>query len=282
VVILGARGFVAPALAASLAADGIDVVAVGSASIDLLDPTSVERLGDVLEEGDALVMTSALTPEKGRDVGTLIRNLRMAEHVAAAVAKHPLAQLIYFSSDAVYSGPAPFYSEATPPSPSDLYGLMHRARELAFLESTVKVGIPFCALRPCAIYGPGDTHNSYGPNRFIRTALKDGKIRLFGLGEETRDHVYIGDVVNLTKMAIGHCSSGVLNLVSGHVITFRDLAKKIAEMTGGTSTIESLPTSSAVTHRQFDPGAIRMSFPGHTSTRLEDGLRHTISAFSDG
>jgi UDP-glucose 4-epimerase len=282
VIILGAGGFVSPALAEGLGAGRTNVIAISSSSVDLREAASVGRLSAIFQPGDTVVMTAALTPEKGRDTATLINNLRMAEHVAAAMRARPFSHLIYFSSDAVYDGQSLPISEATPAAPVDLYGIMHRARELELKEASEKAGVPFCVLRPCAIYGPGDTHNSYGPNRFVRTALKDGKIQIFGLGEETRDHVYIGDVVSLTAKVAAHRSSGTLNLVSGQTVSFGDLASQIAQMTGGTAAIESLPRKGAVTHRPFDAAALRGSFPGHTPTRLAAGLRITIGAVSRG
>jgi UDP-glucose 4-epimerase len=282
VVLLGARGFVAPALAAGFVEDGVRVLAVGSSAVDLCDPASVQGISSIISPGDVVVMTAALTPEKGRDAATLIRNMRMAEHVAAAIQGRSAAQLVYFSSDSVYDSQALPLTESTPAAPVDLYGLMHRAREVALRDAADKAGLPFCVLRPCAIYGPGDTHNSYGPNRFVRSSLKDGRIQVFGRGEETRDHVYIGDVVNLTMAVISHRSAGVLNVVSGEPISFGDLAKRIIELTGGKSTVESLPRKGPVTHRSFDAAAIRASFPGHVSTRLHAGLTSTVAAFTAG
>jgi nucleoside-diphosphate-sugar epimerase len=280
VVLLGARGFVAPALAAGLAGEGVNVLAVGSSAVDLCDPASVQRIASILSPGDVIVMAAALTPEKGRDAATMIRNMRMAEHVAAAIQGRSGAQLVYFSSDSVYDSRALPLTESTPAAPVDLYGLMHRAREVALKDAADKAALPFCVLRPCAIYGPGDTHNSYGPNRFIRSSLKDGKVQVFGLGEEIRDHVYIGDVVNLTMAVIARRSAGVLNVVSGEPISFGDLARKVIELTGGRATVESLPRKGAVTHRVFDAAAIGASFPGHVSTRLSAGLASTVAAFT--
>ena len=255
---------------------------MGSATLDLCEEPSVAGLVSSIQPGDAVVMAAALTPEKGRDAATMIRNVRMAEHVAAAMQARPFGQLVYLSSDAVYDGSISTVSEDTPAAPGDLYGLMHRARELTLREAAGRAGVEFCVLRPCAIYGPGDTHNSYGPNRFVRSALKDRRIQIFGLGEETRDHVYIADVVRITRLAIAHRSSGVLNVVSGRTISFGDLARKVAELTGGTATIESLPRKGPVTHKSFDAAAIKESFPGHFPTPLDEGLRDTIAAFSHG
>jgi UDP-glucose 4-epimerase len=282
VVILGAKGFVASALAGSLAADGIRVLAIGSDSIDLSGTTAAQYLIAAIHPDDVVVMAAAVTPDKARGISALIKNVRMAEHLAVVAKSSPFAQLVYVSSDAVYDGAVLPITEATSASPSDLYGLMHRAREVSLKEATDKAGIPFCVLRPCAIYGRGDTHNSYGPNRFIRASLKEQKIQIFGLGEETRDHVYVDDVVNLAKQAINHCSAGILNVVSGQTISFGALAQKIVGITGGTSVIESLPRNSAVTHRTFDSSAIKMSFPSHIPTPLATGLKSTVTAFSDG
>jgi UDP-glucose 4-epimerase len=281
VVILGAKGFVASALAKSLADEGVIVLAIGSDSIDLTDPKAPKCLTDAIHAEDVVVMTAALTPDKGRDVSAFVKNVRMAEHVAAVVKSCLFAQLIYVSSDAVYDSSALPITEATPSSPGDLYGLMHRVREVILKEAAGKANLPFCVLRPCAIYGHGDTHNSYGPNRFIRTSIRERKIQIFGLGEEMRDHVYIDDVINLMKEAIDHCSTGALNVVSGEMVSFGDLARQIVKITGGTANIESLPRTSAVTHRIFDPAAIKRSFPDHIPTRLEIGLISTVAAFND-
>ena len=146
-----------------------------------------------------VVFLSALTPDKGRDSGTLMRNLAMGRAVCEATREVEIAQLVYASSDAVYSFATTLISEATPPVPIDLYGVMHRAREL-MLASEAKA--PVAVLRLTAIYGAGDTHNSYGPNRFMRQALKDGRIALFGNGEETRDHLHVDDAVDVILKVI--------------------------------------------------------------------------------
>ncbi len=77
-----------------------------------------------------LVFLAALTPDKGRDSGTLMRNLAMGRAVCEATRGVELAQLVYASSDAVYSFATPSISEETPAIPLDLYGAMHRTREL--------------------------------------------------------------------------------------------------------------------------------------------------------
>lgn len=276
VVILGAHGFIARALTEKLAAKKIPILAISSRDLDLTLPTAGQTLAAQLQSTDAIVMTAGLTPDKSRNIATLIKNLCMAEQVANAVALRLCAHLIYFSSDAVYDSRHPEISESTPAAPGDLYGVMHLARELALANAATQQRIPFCILRPCAIYGAGDTHNSYGPNRFLRTALAEGKIKLFGDGEETRDHICIDDIICLTAQVLQRRSIGTLNLVTGQFATFAEVAAKINHLLGGNISIELFPRSGPVTHRRFDSVSLRQAFPDHTPIPLEAGLAHTI------
>ncbi len=278
VAIVGVKGFVGSALRSTLEAGGMTVVPIGRLAVDLLKPECVDRLTTLWEPGDAVVVTAALTPDKGRDVGALIKNLRMAEHLASALSKQPCSHLVYFSSDAVYDNGPPVVTEATPAAPADLYGVMHLAREVVFREAAARAGVPYCVLRPSAIYGAGDTHNSYGPNRFIRSALVESRIRVFGAGEETRDHVYIGDVCDMTRLVLLHRSTGILNLVSGQAVTFGWIASEVARLVGGHVEIEQLPRGGPVTHRRFDPAAAIKAFPTHKPMLLDAGLAISVAA----
>lgn len=271
-VILGANGFIPRALAAKLTAARIPFITVGSAQIDLTAAGAGASLATLLQPGDAVVMAAALTPDKGRDTATLMKNLRMAEAVAAALAAKPVAHFAYLSSDAVYDWQHPLVSEATAPSPTDLYSTMHLAREQMLRTAAAAARTPHVILRPCAVYGPGDTHNGYGPNRFARSALAEGKIKLFGGGEETRDHVFIDDVAAIVALSLLHRSTGVLNIVSGRSATFGEIAAQIATLCPKPVTIESLPRGGAITHRHFDASTLLRSFPSHLPTDLASGL----------
>ena len=276
VVILGARGFIAHALAASLQADGIEICVVASRDIDLSAPTAVGRLRALLRPEDALVMTAGLTPEKGLNAENLIKNVSMAEQLAQALAAVPCRHLIYISSESYYGWQQSPLAETLPPSPEELYGLMHVTRELIFAQVAQASHIPYAILRPAVIYGPGNTHNNYGPNRFIGSALAEGKIRLFGAGEETRDHVFIGDVTALVGLILRHRSIGVLNGSSGTFASFAEVAGLVAQLCGRNVTIEYQPRTVAITHRYSDPTELYRSFPQHRPATLEFGLQATL------
>src|SRR5947207_4995991 len=98
VLLLGAGGFLAPELRRILEEESVPVCALGSKELDLTGAGAAEKVAALLRPDDALVMAAALTPEKGRDVGTLMKNLRMGESVCAAIGKIAPAHIIYISS----------------------------------------------------------------------------------------------------------------------------------------------------------------------------------------
>jgi UDP-glucose 4-epimerase len=274
VVVLGAGGFLGSRLLKACTAADIAAVGLSSRDIDLVDAAAPVRLAQQLRPKDVLIFLAALTPDKGRDSGTLMRNLAMARAVCEATHSAEIAQLVYASSDAVYSFATALISEETPAVPLDLYGAMHRTREL-ILAGEAKA--PLAILRLTAVYGAGDTHNSYGPNRFLRQALKDARIPLFGNGEETRDHLHVDDALDLILKVVTHGSTGLLNLATGKSETFRAVADMIAARAGRPVEVAVSPRQNPVTHRHFDTTHLLHAFPGASFNRLDDALAATLA-----
>jgi nucleoside-diphosphate-sugar epimerase len=268
VVLLGGAGFIGKALAGLLRDAAIPVLAPSSAELDLGGAQAQARLRELLRPGDSLVVLSALTPDRGRGLDTFMANLRMIENLCAVLAPARPAHVVYFSSDAVYALGAGLVNEQTPAAPADLYGAMHRSRELMLGQA---LGGDLCVLRPTLVHGPGDTHNSYGPNRFRRQAEREGRIILGGAGEETRDHLFIGDLAELTRRVLTHGSRGVLNLATGRSLAFAEVARRVAAGFPGPVEILCTPRTAPVTHRAFDITALRQAFPGYVFTALGQG-----------
>lgn len=274
VVILGATGFIARDLAQFLGSQQVPAELVGSARVDLLQPDAVEKLRARLRPDDALVVTSALTPEKGKDVPTFMKNLTMAASVCAAVEASPCAHLVYLSSDAVFEDPPTLLSEQAPRAGIGLYGKMHAAREEMLHFSAAVAKTPLCIIRPCAVYGAGDTHNSYGPNRFFRTALKDRKVQLFGNGEEQRDHIHVRDLTRLIGLCLARRTAGALNAATGRAVTFMEAAQQVARLCPQPVEIICQPraANAVITHRHFDVSLLLREFPDFHCQALADGL----------
>lgn len=275
IVVLGAAGFVGRYLVAELGRRGNQVLALTSQGLDLSQAGAATRLTDLLRPSDAVVMLSAAAHRKRRDTDTLMRNLAIGETVCRALARIQCAQVIYLSSDSVYPYVAAPVDEATPAAPTYLYAAMHATREIMFRDA---VRTRLAILRPTQIYGAGDTHNAYGPNRMLRSAMTQGRIELFGAGEETRDHLLIDDLVTLLIHVLQNGSAGLVNLASGQSISFAEIAKKIVAQIDRPIEIVSVPRQLPdITHRQFDISALRATFPGFAPTPLDDGLARMLA-----
>ena len=269
-VVLGAGGFIGGAIARRLRSEGIEVLAVGRRSCDLLAADAAARLTEELHPDDVLVFVSAHAPVK--NVAMLMANIRMGEAVCAALKGRRVAHVIYISSDAVYKDSAEPISESSRAEPGSLHGAMHLTREV-MLRS--EFSGPLAFVRPTLTYGLDDPHNGYGPNRFQRLAAEGKDLVLFGEGEEQRDHIAVGDIGELVLCIALHRSTGVVNAVSGEVVSFRTLAEFIAAQFTSPVTIKGSPRSGPMPHnglRPFAPSAALRAFPGFTFTPWRKGI----------
>ena len=202
----------------------------------------------------------------------MVDNIRIMHAVCTALERSSVNHVVYFSSDAVYSdAPVPLTEESRT-EPGSMHGTMHLAREL-MLKATVKA--PLAVVRSTLIYGEGDPHNGYGPNRFRRLAAARQEILLFGEGEERRDHVLVDDVAEIVCRVIEHRSRGTLNIATGEVYSFRDIAERIAAMAKPVVAVRGTPRQGEMPHggyRPFDIAACRSAFPDFRYTSLADGL----------
>jgi len=281
VVVLGATGAVGSSLMPWLSAQAIDAIGLGSAQVNLCDPSSVDLLRQMIRPDDTLVILSAWTPDKGRDVSTFMKNVTMGQHLSLFLQQSPCAHVIYLSSDAVYAEGLSLIREPSCASPSTLHGLMHLVREHLFREVLSPSRTPLLILRPCALYGPTDAHQGYGPNRFLRSAIRDHTISLFGEGEEQRDHLYLDDLSRLIGSCVRQRTSGLLNVATGSAVSFAAAAKMVAELLEEPVRIISRLRQGPVTHRCFDVTALQRAFPSLRMTPLSEGLPATYRRWKE-
>jgi UDP-glucose 4-epimerase len=269
-VVLGAGGFIGGAAASRLRSAGIEVAALGRDSCDLLAPDAATRLAAELRPDDTLIFVSARAPVK--NVTMLMENVRMGETVCAALKDQPVAHVVYVSSDAVYKDSAEPLSESSCAEPGSLHGVMHLTREV-MLRS--EFSGPLALVRPTLTYGIDDPHNGYGPNRFRRLAAEGKDITLFGEGEEQRDHVAVKDIAELVLRIALHRSTGIVNAVTGDVVSFRTLAEFMAAQFTPPVAITGSPRVGPMPHnglRPFAPSAALAAFPGFKFTPWREGL----------
>lgn len=266
---MGSAGFVGSALVKTLAARGASVLALTRRDIDLLAPDAQDKLASMLRPDDTFVAVAARAPCK--NVPMLTENMKIVESMVGALTKSPVSHVVNISSDAVYADSPEPLTEDSVTAPTSLHGVMHLARELAFQE----VRTPFATLRPSLLYGAADPHNGYGPNRFRRLANEGKEIVLFGEGEERRDHVLIDDVAELIARVVERRSTGSLNIVTGKMHSFREIAELVTASAPKRVAIKGSPRSGPMPHngyRPFDSSSTRAAFPDFTYTALPDGI----------
>jgi UDP-glucose 4-epimerase len=279
VVILGASGFLGRALHARLTRDGVEVIAHSSRSLDLTRPAALGALDGMLGPETALVFASALTPDRGQTPATLLANTAMAVHLGAYLEGRRLGRLVYLGSDAVYGFDHEMVTEDTPVAPAGYYGLAKYAAERVMETAARASAIPLLALRVTGVYGPGDPHGSYGPNAFARSLARDHSVRIFGAGEEERDHVFVEDAAAITADLLRSGAAGVFNVATGQSCSFTDVVKAIRDLVPYEVKVTSLPRKGAITHRRFDVGRLTRALPGLCFTPMREGIRATLRGF---
>lgn len=272
-VVLGATGFVGSHVVERASAAGWEVVALSSRDVDLVDPTGSLALAAVLQDGDTIVHSAAVVPTKS--AADVSRNLLMTQALVDALAGVEVAQLVVVSSDAVYGSASGVVDETSACAPDSLHGVMSLAREMVCAEVSTPV---LTLVRPAAIYGFGDTHNSYGPNRFARQALESGEITVFGAGEATRDHVAIADVADVIVRAVASREAGVVNVASGQSISFTDLAGLVRGAAPAGTRVVVAGSESSPTFRTYDISGLARRFPDLVPIGPAEGIQQMVSA----
>jgi len=204
---------------------------------------------------------------------------------------NPQARIIFTGTRGQY-GPSVKLpvDETAPTNPMGMYAITNLTAEKIILMYQRVHGIRGVCLRITNTYGPRHhmKHNRYGVlNWFIRLALDDETIPIFGDGRILRDFLYVDDLVEalvscgLTEAAYGE----IFNVGSGTAVSFIDLANKIIEF-AGSGRCEYTPFTTE--RKALEPGdywadvsKIEAAVGWQPKVPLDEGLRRTIAYYRD-
>ena len=160
-------------------------------------------------------------------------NVQGTVNVLQMCIKHRVRRLLYASSMTVYGSDAPLpTAEENPCEPVSYYGITKYAGERYVLTTAQRVDLDFeflvTAFRMYNVYGPRQAlDNPYQGvlGIFLGNLLRSEPIRIFGDGEQSRDFIYIGDIVDAWVGALENPASygKVFNLGSGHRLSINAL-----------------------------------------------------------
>ncbi len=124
--------------------------------------------------------------------------------------------------------------ETSPSRPGSPYGASKLAVENYLPVYRELYGIDFSILRPANVYGPRQNpHGEAGVVAiFTKSMLTGGAVRIFGDGEDTRDYVYVDDVVRAMLLAGERGGTGPYNVGTGRETSVNELAGRLSRLTG--------------------------------------------------
>lgn len=297
-LITGAAGFLGSALANHLAREGHQVRGLDDLSTgdpQVLAPDVHFTRGDVsdrpklwtlLQEVDVVYHLAARVsvPESilyPRDYNQV--NVGGTVALMEAMRDVGVRRVVLASSGAVYGNQAeqPMSEQATP-QPSSPYAVSKLAAEFYVRTIGELWKIETVSLRVFNAYGPGQhlpaSHPPVVPY-FLRQARRGGTLVVHGDGSQTRDYLYVDDVVSAMVAAstAPDVNGLVINVGSGRETSVRDVVKLVLEVTGcSPEVIYNKEGSGGVSRMAADTNLARQKLNFSPSIKLEEGLRLTL------
>ncbi|MGN6554084.1 MAG: NAD-dependent epimerase/dehydratase family protein [Verrucomicrobiota bacterium] len=204
--------------------------------------------------------------------------------VLEEAARAKVRKLVLSSSAAIYGdNPVTPKVETMLPEPKSPYAITKLDGEYYCQMFTAEGRLQTTALRYFNVFGPRqDPKSQYAAAVpiFIERAVKNQPITIYGDGEQTRDFVYVKDIVAANVFfATASAATGVFNVAYGQRISIKELASKLCALTGSRSEIKhAAERSGDVKHSLAAIDRLRAT--GFTPTsNFADGLQATIEFF---
>lgn len=194
-------------------------------------------------------------------------------------------RVFYSSSSEVYGEPFEIpQNENTTPLNSRLpYAIVKNVGEAFFKSYYQEYGLEYTIFRFFNTYGPNQSEDFVVP-RFIKAALKNETIYLYGDGLQTRSFCYVDDNIDtcIKAMMESKCVNDVLNVGSDKEMTILDLAKKVIEITNSNSSIVHLPPLEEGDMTRRCPDTTKMkNILGRELMSLEEGITKLINHYEN-
>ena len=204
--------------------------------------------------------------------------------VLEEAAKSGVKKLCFSSSSAIYGdSPASPKLETMLPEPKSPYAVSKLDGEYYCKIFTETKKLQTVSFRYFNVFGPRqDTNSAYAAAIpiFTSRALLNESITIYGDGEQTRDFIYVKDVVMANVYFSQNNYTGVYNVGYGKKITINDLVSKMRTMTNSSSKVQYLPERAGdIKHSAASIDKL-LSTGFKATSDFDSGLRDTISSFT--
>jgi UDP-glucose 4-epimerase len=250
---------------------------------DIRDRQAVEAAARGAEAIFHLAAVVSVPQTVADPVGSTEVNELGSLNVLAAAERFKARRLVFASSSAVYGDePSLPKREAMPPRPLTPYAAQKLAIEYHLKVFAGLYGLPAVSLRFFNVFGPRqDPSSPYSGviSIFMDRALRGAAPVVYGDGLQSRDFIYVGDVVRalLAAAAAPAPAGDVFNVGTGRAVTVNRLWESVAALTGAARDPQHAPPRPGdIRHSvaAVDAAAERLGF--RAATEFEAGLRRTL------
>ncbi|MFZ5809930.1 MAG: NAD-dependent epimerase/dehydratase family protein [Chloroflexota bacterium] len=297
-LITGAAGFLGSALANQLAREGHQVRGLDDLSTG--DPATLSpdvhftrgdvndrpKLWTLLQDVDCVyhlaarvsVPESVLYPREYNAV-----NVGGTVSLMEAMRDVGVRRVVLISSGAVYGDQQEQpLRETAEPNPRSPYAVSKLAAEYYLRTIGDLWGIETVSLRVFNAYGPGQRLPASHPPvipYFLRQAVRNGTLVIHGQGMQTRDYVFVDDVVRamIAASTAANINHLIINVGSGRETSVRELVRHVMELTKSDAEIIYNPrTDTGVSRMCADISLARQKLNYQPRVSLAEGLRLTL------
>jgi nucleoside-diphosphate-sugar epimerase len=215
----------------------------------------------------------------------VLRDIEGIRNVLELCKNTGVKRVFYSSSSEVYGEPVvlPQHEYTTPLNSRLPYAVVKNIGECFCRSYHQEFDLDFTVFRFFNTYGPKQSPD-FVMSKFLRAALKGEDITIYGDGSQSRTFCYIDDNIDacLKTMLDDRYKNDVYNIGSDVIITIRELAETIIEITGSTSQIVFLPPlkDGDMTRRQPDNGRMR-ELIGRDLMPYKEGIRKILDSWKN-
>jgi UDP-glucose 4-epimerase len=205
-----------------------------------------------------------------------------------AARKSEVSRFIFASSGAPAGEVEPPIHEELPPHPVSPYGASKLAGEAYCSAYFRTYGLQTVALRFGNVYGPGSVRKSSLVAKFIRRAIAGLPLEIFGDGGQTRDFIFIDDLIDAVMLAANATNIGgeTFQIATGVETSVGELTARLVAALNDAG-IEHIkirnaqPLRGDVRRNYADTSKARARLGWQSRTTLEEGLKITVCYFVD-